>query len=100
MPQATIIDLTPKERGVEGGAVEDPLRYALCVEELVICDNRHKSAVKYFLFFRSPVVVVPHLLPTAICLLSFSLEWLIAVFAFNFCAGWKIKIQDLTPMTT
>ncbi len=59
MPQATIIDLTPKERGVEGGAVEDPLRYALCVEELVICDNRRKSAVKYFLFFRSPVVSVP-----------------------------------------
>ncbi len=50
MPQATIIDLTPKERGVEGGAVEDPLRYALCVEELVICDNRRKSAVKFLLF--------------------------------------------------
>ena len=30
MPEATIIDLTPKERGVEGGAVEDALRSALC----------------------------------------------------------------------
>ncbi len=28
-PEATIIDLTRKERGVEGGAVEDALRYAL-----------------------------------------------------------------------
>ena len=58
---------------------------------------------------RSPVVSGPHLLPTAICLLSFSLEWLIAYFtqhlllstdlliadfALYFLAGRKFKIQD------
>ncbi len=62
--------------------------YALCGEELIVCENRRKSAVKYFVFFSSPVVVVPHLLPTAICLLSFSLEWLIAM---------NPTIIDLTP---
>ncbi len=41
--EATIIDLTPKERGVEGGAVEDALRLALCSMRAL----PFSSAVKY-----------------------------------------------------
>ena len=50
------------------------------------------------LVVRSPVVSGPRLLPTAHCLLSFSLDWLIADFAHYLLAGWKFKIQDLAQM--
>ncbi len=64
-------------------------------EELIVCENRRKSAVKYLLFFCSPVVSGPAF--AAYCHLPTVFLSRVADSCFRFLFLGRLEIQDPRP---